>query len=317
MINLNNKNYNLYILKIAPIFIVMLLLIFTYNIKTSAADIEWNVTINFNETTGKNDYIIIGESFYASDDLDSYDVPNPPGGVSPALDAYITTDFTYPHNRLLQEIKEHPDTNKEWDFTVQWIDEGTAVNVTMSWDVEEINDGLYNSVFLYDGNGTFLIDMSINNNYEFLCPSYSPVDFKIVCSSTSNDGNNGKENTPPTANAAASETFGFVDMLMTFNGSLSTDIDGYVTSWLWNFGDNSTGSGEITTHAYINVGIYTVTLMVYDNDNATSSDTITVVINKVNIAPTKPVVNGTTKGNKNAEYTYTAVSTDFDNDTIS
>jgi PKD repeat protein len=264
----------------------------------------------------------------ASDGLDSYDIPNPPGGVSPVLDVYIPTDFAYPHNTLLREIKEHPDTNKEWDFTVQWIDGDTSVNVTMSWNTDEINDSEYNSVFLYDDSGTFLTDMSTSNNYDFLCSSSTLVDFKIVCSSTSNGGTNDsndnsnenindEENEPPTANALASETFGFVDIAMSFNGLLSTDIDGYITGWLWDFGDNNTGSGEITTHVYSKVGTYAVTLTVFDDKDTMDTDTIIVVIVNENNVPTEPVVNGTTKGNKNTEYTYTAVSTDSDNDTIS
>jgi len=140
-------------------------------------------------------------------------------------------------------------------------------------------------------------------------------------SSGGNGGNGGNgeyppTNTPPTANASASERFGFVGALITFNGSLSADLDGYITNWSWDFGDNTTGSGEITTHAYAAIGTYIVTLTVTDNDDASHTDTITVVITKANKAPTKPVVNGPTTGNKNTEYTYTVVSTDEDNDTI-
>ena len=112
MINLNNKCSTLYIFRIASVFSVTIILMITNGIKVTADDTDWDVKINFNETSGKNDYIIFGESSDASNGLDSYDTPNPPGGVSPALDAYIPTNFTYPHNRLLREIKEYSDTNK-------------------------------------------------------------------------------------------------------------------------------------------------------------------------------------------------------------
>jgi len=131
-----------------------------------------------------------------------------------------------------------------------------------------------------------------------------------------NGGNGGDTNQPPTANASASETFGFVGEQIIFNGTLSTDTDGYITNWSWDFGDNKTGNGEVTTHAYADLGTYTITLTVIDNYDATDNDTITVVITKANKAPTKPLVNGTMIGNKNIEYTYTAVSTDEDNDSL-
>ena len=43
---------------------------------------------------------------------------------------------------------------------------------------------------------------------------------------------------------------------------------------------------------------------------------ILLVISKPNIPPTAPEVDGTSSGAQNTEYTYTAVSTDADNDTI-
>ena len=60
-----------------------------------------------------------------------------------------------------------------------------------------------------------------------------------------------------------------MNTLLNFNGSLSTDTDGYITSWTWDFGDDTTGDGEIVEHAYTNSGIYTATLTVTDNENAT------------------------------------------------
>ena len=51
----------------------------------------------------------------------------------------------------------------------------------------------------------------------------------------------------------------------------SEDEDGTIKSWMWDFGDgtNSTESGPIE-HSYDEIGEYTVTLMVEDNDGAES-----------------------------------------------
>jgi len=96
----------------------------------------------------------------------------------------------------------------------------------------------------------------------------------------------------------------------------STDPDGTIILWLWDFGDGTNGTGEATTHTYSNLGVYNVTLTVTDDENAIGSTETTVIISQANRPPTTPIVNGTKTGNKNIEYAYTAVSTDLDNDTI-
>ena len=127
----------------------------------------------------------------------------------------------------------------------------------------------------------------------------------------------GSSNNPPVANASAGEPYiGFVGLPVRFNGSWSNDSDGNITKWFWNFGDGTNGSGEIVTHIYSIAGTYTVTLTVTDNDNATDSDTSTVVIHVQNKAPSNPTIDGPTTGNKNVNYSYTALSTDANNDTI-
>jgi len=65
-----------------------------------------------------------------------------------------------------------------------------------------------------------------------------------------------------------------------YDGSGSSDSDGSVSSYAWDFGDGSTGSGVATSHTYANYGSYTVSLTVTDNDGAQStnnaSETITL-----------------------------------------
>ena len=68
---------------------------------------------------------------------------------------------------------------------------------------------------------------------------------------------------------------------ITFDASLSNDNNdgGWITSYNWNFGDGTTGSGKIVDHTFALVGTYTVSLIVFDNDgkNGTATDSITVV----------------------------------------
>ena len=65
----------------------------------------------------------------------------------------------------------------------------------------------------------------------------------------------------------------------TFNGTGSSDPDGAVTAYSWAFGDGTTGSGAIVTHAYTGSGTFNVTLTVADNFAGTNaqSQAVTVV----------------------------------------
>jgi PKD repeat protein len=75
-------------------------------------------------------------------------------------------------------------------------------------------------------------------------------------------------NNPPDA----SFTYSATDLTVDFTDT-STDSDGYIASWSWDFGDDDTSTEENPTHIYAIAGTYDVTLIVNDDD--VDSDTIT------------------------------------------
>lgn len=70
-------------------------------------------------------------------------------------------------------------------------------------------------------------------------------------------------NTPPTARFTATTTGLTVDLT-----DLSSDIDGTITTWTWDFGDGSTSTAQNPSHTYAAAGTYTVTLNVTDDGGA-------------------------------------------------
>lgn len=121
-------------------------------------------------------------------------------------------------------------------------------------------------------------------------------------------------NQPPTADAGGSYD-GVIGEAIQFNSSESTD-DEEIVSYFWEFGDETNSTEANPTHAYSSAGTYIATLIVEDNEGVIDNDTAEVIISQPNKAPTAPEVTGETTGHRNEVITYSAVSTDEENDTI-
>lgn len=95
-------------------------------------------------------------------------------------------------------------------------------------------------------------------------------------------------NEPPVASFTFSPTHGLYPLAVTFNASASTDPDGQVVQYEWDFGGEQTGIGQVITYTFPEKGLYTVILTVYDDDgaSATASGTVDVygLLSPLNIA---------------------------------
>jgi len=96
-------------------------------------------------------------------------------------------------------------------------------------------------------------------------------------------------NTAPVASFTASALSGEAPLTVNFSAILSTDSDGIITTYEWDFGDGGSGSGKSASHTYAAAGTFTVVLRVTDDNGAqaTAQKTITV---------TAPSGGGTTGG---------------------
>jgi Tol biopolymer transport system component len=91
---------------------------------------------------------------------------------------------------------------------------------------------------------------------------------------------------PPNATPTASYSFSCVDLNCSFDGSASTDPDGSIATYAWDFGDGSSGSGAIAQHTYAVSGTYTVRLTVADNGGASAADSKSITVGSTVISLT-------------------------------
>ncbi|MBI2448446.1 lamin tail domain-containing protein [Candidatus Microgenomates bacterium] len=94
-------------------------------------------------------------------------------------------------------------------------------------------------------------------------------------------------NVAPTA-VAGNDTVAQLGTSTNFDGSGSSDSDGTIVSYSWDFGDSMSGSGATTSHSYATEGTYNVILTITDNDGATGQDTMVVTVSAPPPAYTPP-----------------------------
>lgn len=89
---------------------------------------------------------------------------------------------------------------------------------------------------------------------------------------------------PPVAEAGQNQTVN-MGTHVTFDATGCSDNVGII-SYEWDFGDGSTGTGIITTHAYTELGSYVVTLTLRDAAGNSNTDEMTVNVEEATIPPT-------------------------------
>lgn len=93
-------------------------------------------------------------------------------------------------------------------------------------------------------------------------------------------------NTPPTAVFTSASN----DLVATVDGTASSDAEGAIASYSWNWGDSSAlGTGATASHSYAAAGTYQVTLTVTDAGGLATAITHPVTVTAPGTANTPPV----------------------------
>ena len=151
-----------------------------------------------------------------------------------------------------------------------------SVNSNNIWNSEEKMTYIYNGSIYTNYLGNYWSDYKgsdANNNgigdaSYIICPD---EDNYPLMKRFENYFNFTTENQPPIASFTYYPENPVVNQTITFNASSSTDPDGTVENYEWDFGDGEKAEGKIITHSYSSAGNYTVKLTVTDNKGATNS----------------------------------------------
>ncbi len=145
-----------------------------------------------------------------------------------------------------------------------------------------------------DSDGTiasYLWNFGDGNTSTIANPSHSYASagtYSVNLTVTDNDGATGQAstsaditvNTAPLAVANGPYT-GTEGQSITFSSIGSSDSDGSISSYLWNFGDGNNSTSANPSHTYASVGSYSVTLTVTDNEGATGQSSTTATVDPV------------------------------------
>jgi len=148
-----------------------------------------------------------------------------------------------------------------FDASASSDSDGSIVSYAWNFGDGSTASGLTTS-HSYAAGGTFSVGLTVTD------------DGGATGSSAQNVTVSSGANNPPTASFTSSCT----DLSCSFDGSASSDSDGTIVSYAWDFGDGSTASGVTTSHGYAAGGTFSVTLTVTDDGGAMGSTTQNVTV---------------------------------------
>jgi len=138
-------------------------------------------------------------------------------------------------------------TSYDWDFGDGTSAFGEQVTHTFSQD------------------GTYIVILTVSNDEGEMATARQT----ITVGTSSNE--------PPQAAFSATPETGTAPLAVVFDAASSSDVDGIIQAYTWDFGDGDISSGQVVNHTFTSSGTFTVTLLVVDNRGA--ADVTSTIIN--------------------------------------
>ena len=141
-----------------------------------------------------------------------------------------------------------------------------------SWDFGDgASAGDVSPSHSYGAEGNYTITLTVADNDG--ATAYSSQSVSVVSA--------GNSNNPPTASFSSN----CADLICNFDAATSTDSDGAIVSYDWDYGDTGSGTGQTSGHIFATAGTYVVVLTVTDNAGATSTGSRSLSVSGGGSAP--------------------------------
>lgn len=148
--------------------------------------------------------------------------------------------------------------------------DGQITSYAWNWGDGTPNSSGINAMHVFSSAGSFSVTLTVTDNFGCTDVHQSLI---YVASNCANSAS-------PTANFDPPASV-VEDQPVSFDGSSSSDPDGSITTYTWNWGDGTPNTGSvsaISSHTFANPGTYSVTLTVLDNCGKMGSKTKSVVV---------------------------------------
>jgi PKD repeat protein len=163
--------------------------------------------------------------------------------------------------------------NEDLNFDASSSSDTDGKIVSYKWDFGDGNSSSgIRTKHSYDKPGLYKVTLSVEDNF-----AASPCRF-------SESSLNVFVNSKPIA-VTPSDLIGSTDEVINFNGEGSSDSDGSISQYLWDFGQFGKKEGKTVTHSFPLPGTYKVKLIVTDNSGAKNNSDSKEVILKINHPP--------------------------------
>ena len=150
----------------------------------------------------------------------------------------------------------------------------------------EFGDGessdLANPSHAYASAGKYRVKLTVTDNSGDTDTDTTEAEVK--------DGGGGGANLPPNAKANGPYA-GTTGVAISFSSAGSSDPDGSIAAYAWDFGDGASSTAANPSHSYASAGTYTVSLTVTDNGGASANDTTSAVVTDGTTPPPQTIPN--------------------------
>ncbi|MEK6733246.1 MAG: PKD domain-containing protein [Candidatus Omnitrophota bacterium] len=164
-------------------------------------------------------------------------------------------------------------TGDKADFDASKSIDNDGDSLSYSWDFGDGEKAEGKTVsHEYTKGGVYQATLTVDDNTKTDCSSSAD---KVLVS----------VNTTPKPVIVSKDTAS-VGQAVNFDSSASTDLDGDKLGYTWDFGDGTSGSGNLVKHSYSKGGLYKTTLVVDDDKKTECSSAVESHYIKVNTPPT-------------------------------